>query len=194
MSTTAAQEWWQQGLFEWQREALQGRQELATLRAQHQALLQALQDLLAAVGGPDGTSAPHRPGPGTPRCGRRPGSGPCRLSPLPFTLRLRRTVMVKVSMTAEEFDSLGERLGRLTPESVAIAREVLVDGVSRATVAERHGLTRPRITFIVDRVLAAAHDVPRDWVRVEVWLPPELAQQVREMEAKARARARDNSG
>lgn len=57
MSTTAAQEWWQQGLFEWQREALQGRQELATLRAQRQALLQALQDLLAAVGGPDGTSA-----------------------------------------------------------------------------------------------------------------------------------------
>src|SRR5690349_5661052 len=70
---------------------------------------------------------PHRPGPGTPRCGHRPRSGPCRLSPLPFTPRLRRTVMVRVSMTAEEFDSLGERLGRLTPESVAIAREVLVD-------------------------------------------------------------------
>ncbi|WP_028999019.1 hypothetical protein [Azohydromonas australica] len=57
MSTAAAQEWWQQGLFEWQREALQGRQELATLRRQRQALLQALQDLLAAVGAPDGSSA-----------------------------------------------------------------------------------------------------------------------------------------
>jgi hypothetical protein len=98
--------------------------------------------------------------------------------------------MAKASMTADEFDSLGERLGRLTPESVAIAREVLVDGIPRTTVAQRHGLTKPRITFIVDRVLAAAHDVPRDWVRVEVWLPPELAQQVREMEARARARAK----
>ena len=57
MSTTAAQEWWQQGLFEWQREALQGRQELAMLRWQRQVLLQALQDLLAAVGGPEGRSA-----------------------------------------------------------------------------------------------------------------------------------------
>jgi hypothetical protein len=46
--------------------------------------------------------------------------------------------MAKVSFAAEEFDSLGERLGRMTPESVAIAREVLVDGVLKVTVAERH--------------------------------------------------------
>jgi hypothetical protein len=46
MSATAVQEEGQQGLFERQCEALQGRQERATLRAQHQAL----QDLLAAVG------------------------------------------------------------------------------------------------------------------------------------------------
>lgn len=57
MSTTVAQEWWQQGLFEWRREALQGRQDLAVLRVQHHALLLALQDLVAAVGGPDGTCA-----------------------------------------------------------------------------------------------------------------------------------------
>ncbi len=55
--STAPQEWWQQGLFEWQREALQSRQELAALRVQHRALLLALQGLLAAVGGPQGTDA-----------------------------------------------------------------------------------------------------------------------------------------
>jgi hypothetical protein len=98
--------------------------------------------------------------------------------------------MAKVSMTAEEFDALGPRLGRMAPESVAIAREVLVDGLAKVSVAERHGLTKPRVGAIVERVLAAAQDVPRDWVRVEVWLPPELAQQVREMEAQARARER----
>ncbi len=98
--------------------------------------------------------------------------------------------MPKDSMTAEEFDSLGERLGRMTPESVAIAREVLVDGVPKFVVAQQHNITKPRVGAIVERVLAAAQDVPRDWVRVEVWLPPELAQQVREMEAQARARVK----
>jgi hypothetical protein len=101
--------------------------------------------------------------------------------------------MAKVAMTAEEFDNLGERLGRMAPESVAMARAVLVDGLPRATVAQQHGLTKPRVTAIVDRVLAAAQDVPRDWVRVEVWLPPELAQQVREMEAQARAKVAEGS-
>jgi hypothetical protein len=55
MSTSAAREWWQQGLFEWQREALQRRQELAALRLQHKALLLAFQNPLAAVGVSDAT-------------------------------------------------------------------------------------------------------------------------------------------
>jgi hypothetical protein len=83
-----------------------------------------------------------------------------------------------------------ERLGRLTPQSVANAREVLVDGVPTATVAQRHGLTKPRITVIVDRLLAAAQDLPRDRVRLGGVAAPDLAQQVREMQAQARARAK----
>ena len=96
-------------------------------------------------------------------------------------------------MTTDEFDSLGARLGRMTPESVAIARAVLVDGLPKFVVAQQHKLTKPRVGAIVERVLAAAQDVPKDWVRVEIWLPPELVQQVREMEAQARANARANS-
>lgn len=46
------------------------------------------------------------------------------------------------------------------------------------------------VTAIVDRNIATAHDIPRAWVRFKVWLPPELAQQVRKMEARARARAK----
>jgi hypothetical protein len=98
--------------------------------------------------------------------------------------------MAKVSMTAEEFDSLGARLGNMTPASVAIARAVPVDGIPKYVVAQQHKLTKPRVGAIVQRVLAAAQDVLRDWVRVEVWLPPELVQQVRELEAQARSRAR----
>lgn len=96
--------------------------------------------------------------------------------------------MAKVSMTAEEFDALKEQLGRMTPESVAIAREVLVDGLSNVEAAQRHGLTKQRVGAMVERVLVAASDVPLHWERVEVWLPPALAQQVREMEAQARER------
>jgi hypothetical protein len=98
--------------------------------------------------------------------------------------------MAKVSMTTEEFDSLGERLGKMTPESMVIARKVLVDGMCAATAAERHGLTQRRVDAIVERVLAAARGIPKDWTRAEVWLPLELAQVVREMEAQERARAK----
>jgi hypothetical protein len=72
-----------------------------------------------------------------------------------------------------------------------MAREVLADGHHPAiTAAERHRLIQPRMGTIVDQVLAVAHDVSRDWVRVQVWLPLELTQQVLEMEAQARVRTK----
>ena len=101
---------------------------------------------------------------------------------------------MKASMTAQEFDALGKRLGRMTRESVAIAREVLVDGINHVEAAKRHGLTKQRVGAMVERVLAAARDVPWNWEHVEVWLQPELAQQVREMEAQARERAKAEVG
>ncbi|WP_157267165.1 TrfB-related DNA-binding protein [Azohydromonas aeria] len=61
-------------------------------------------------------------------------------------------------------------------------------GTGVAVRARAAASVEPRLTAIVDRVLAAAQDAPRDWVRVEVCLPPDLAQRVREMEAQARAR------
>jgi hypothetical protein len=54
-------------------------------------------------------------------------------------------------------------------------------------------MTQPRVGAIVDRVLALAQNVLRDWVHVEAWLPPELAQPVREMEAGARAKVAEHS-
>jgi len=65
---------------------------------------------------------------------------------------------------------------------------VLVDGQPKVTVAQQHKLTKPRVGAIVERVLAAAQGVPRDWERLGVWLPPDLAQQVCEIEVQARAR------
>ncbi|WP_374728882.1 TrfB-related DNA-binding protein [Xanthomonas hortorum] len=44
-------------------------------------------------------------------------------------------------MTAAEFERIQSRLGRLTVDTVQIARRVLVDGKSQAEVAEETGLS-----------------------------------------------------
>lgn len=93
----------------------------------------------------------------------------------------------KPSMTLQEFDALRPRLGRLTVDSFDVARAVLVEGIRPTDVAEKHGMTRQRVHGIVQRFLAAANEVPTRWRRVEVWLPPELAEQVEALAAKARA-------
>lgn len=89
-------------------------------------------------------------------------------------------------MTATFFDELRPRLGRLTDETIDIAREVLVEGKSQSDVARNHGLSRQRVSSMVKSVISAANEVPRDWQRVEVWLPPNLADKVRQMEADAK--------
>ena len=90
-------------------------------------------------------------------------------------------------MTAAAFDDLRPRLGRLTEETIDIAREVLVEGKSQSDVARERGLSRPRVSSMVKSVVSAANEIPREWQRVEVWLPPDLAEQVRQMEADAKA-------
>lgn len=97
--------------------------------------------------------------------------------------------MANPTMTAQEFDELRPRFGRLSLNTVELAREVLVDGKSQSDVARKHGLTRQRVSGMVSRVLAAANKIPRGWEKVEVWLPPELAEKVRKMEADAKASA-----
>ncbi len=91
------------------------------------------------------------------------------------------------TMTAEEFDALRPRLGRLALDSFEIARAVLVDGMKTTEAANRYGMTRQRVHGIVQRFRAAAQEVPTGWRRVEIWLPPELAQKVEAMAEQARA-------
>lgn len=89
-------------------------------------------------------------------------------------------------MTVDEFERLRPRLGRVSPASVAIARAVLVDGLTLSEAGQRNGLTRQRVHGIVKRFQIAAELVPPNWKRVEVWLPPALAAEVEEMAQKAR--------
>jgi hypothetical protein len=96
-------------------------------------------------------------------------------------------------MTVDEFERLRPRLGRVSPASVAIARAVLVDGLTISEAGQRNGLTRQRVHGIVKRFQVAAELVPSDWKRIEVWLPPALAAQVEDMAQKARAALADNA-
>lgn len=88
-------------------------------------------------------------------------------------------------MTPEQFDQLLPRLGRLAQGTVKVARAVLVDGMTTTQAAERHSMTRQRVHGIVQRFRAAAAGAPTSWRRVEVWLPPELADQVEQMAQQA---------
>jgi hypothetical protein len=90
------------------------------------------------------------------------------------------------TMTAEEFDALRPLVGRLALDTVEIARAVLVDGMKTSEAANRYGMTRQRVHGIVQRFRAAAQEVPTGWRRVEVWLPPDLANEVEALADKAR--------
>lgn len=96
-------------------------------------------------------------------------------------------------MTAKDFRSLMPRLKRMTVGNVEIVRRVLVDGISQVEAANESGLTKQRIGALVKAVLAASRDIPPDWESVEVWLPPELAAQVRQMAEEARARIKQTT-
>jgi hypothetical protein len=95
-------------------------------------------------------------------------------------------------MSSSEFDALQPRLHRLAPETIAIARAVLVDGESQSFAAERFGTTRQRVHGIVQRVEASANNVPAGWRKLELWLPPKVAGYVQAVAAKALAEWKRN--
>lgn len=94
---------------------------------------------------------------------------------------------MRTVMSSREFDKLQPRLHRLAPETVAIARAVLVEGESQSFAAERFGTTRQRVHGIVQRVEGAANNVPAGWRKVECWLPPKVARYIEAIVAKALA-------
>ena len=95
--------------------------------------------------------------------------------------------MRKRLFTAEEFEALRPLLGRVTLDAAEIARALLVEGLNQTKAAVRFGLSRQRVHGIKQRFEAAARAVPTGWRRVEIWLPPKLADRVEAMAKKARA-------
>ena len=74
---------------------------------------------------------------------------------------------------------------RLKGQSRKIAKAVIVDGNDLVTVARDFGVSRQRVRAIVKRVMEE-EALPDNWVCLTVMLPPDLAEQVKDMEKQAK--------
>jgi len=90
------------------------------------------------------------------------------------------------ALTDAEFTTLAASMTRLSPASLAIARAVLVEGKSNATAAREAGLTPQRVGSILRQFDRLRQEIPRGWVKVELWLPSRLVPVARALEEKAR--------
>jgi hypothetical protein len=91
------------------------------------------------------------------------------------------------AMSAEAFDQALALHPRIQSTAAEAARAVLVDGLSCAAAGKKHGVTRQRVHAAVSTL--HQDETPEGWERRIVTLPPELMQQVLQMEHEARAKA-----
>jgi len=89
-------------------------------------------------------------------------------------------------LTPQEFEAAIPAMGRLSEGSIAVAREVLVNGLGYVEAGAKHNVTKQRANFLADKFLKRARAVPDGWEHVDVWLPPEMAEMVRNIAQQAR--------
>lgn len=97
--------------------------------------------------------------------------------------------MTTKKLSAHEFDEAAKRLGRLSADTLKIARLVLVEGLTQTDVATQHEMSRQRVHNMVSRVLTALEDAPQGWVKFESWVPPALVEKIESLIEKERVKA-----
>jgi hypothetical protein len=83
----------------------------------------------------------------------------------------------------------GAAISRLEPQSIELARQVLVDGRRQADVARAAGTTRQWVSELTKKMqvyIEQANPVPEGWQTDTVTLPARDWPKVRAMEAAAR--------
>lgn len=91
-------------------------------------------------------------------------------------------------LTKTEFDSIRPHLTNKKQRTIDIAFGVLVEGNSQTSYAEKFGITTKAVSQMVKSVweVFLEHGKrPKDWVPVDVVLPPAMAEAVKEMEKAA---------
>lgn len=102
-------------------------------------------------------------------------------------MRLIKPVSPAGEMTADAFEDLFEKLESTSTrrgyseKSIEAARLVLVMGASYAEAAEETGQSRQAVSQLMQRISKRIESVPNDWVKVEQWLPAEVAAQIEKM-------------
>lgn len=81
----------------------------------------------------------------------------------------------------QDWAKVEPKLGKLTVDSVAMARRIFVEGETPSQVARERGVSRQSVTELKKRVERMLDNAPPGWVRVDVWLPPDDAEAVKKM-------------
>lgn len=84
----------------------------------------------------------------------------------------------KQRLSESAFLAAIQPMARLSEQSVAIARAILVEGKSQKSQADEYGLSRGVVSNLVNRIYKAAKPaqpaLPRGFQRVELVLPEKL--------------------
>lgn len=92
-------------------------------------------------------------------------------------------------LTTEEFDAIRPHLARMKDRNVEAIRAILVEGRAQKDVAAELDVSAVAVSSLVRSAwdYHITHGTrPEGWVSVNVVLPPDIAQLVREMERNAR--------
>lgn len=94
-------------------------------------------------------------------------------------------------VSEEDFEAHRAELEKhFTPNTISLAKLVLVDGKSNTAAAEATGTSRQNVSKAVERVCARMDGHPSNWVRIDnLWAPPDLAAEFRERIQAAREKA-----
>jgi hypothetical protein len=90
-------------------------------------------------------------------------------------------------MTAEEFDDLERgKLRQLPRKTLDLARLMRVEGKTQTEAADALGMTKQVARYHRMKIDAVLNNQPSDWVELSLWVPPELAVEVRKRVTEAK--------
>lgn len=99
-------------------------------------------------------------------------------------IRLIQPTPTTGELSPEEFESLMEKLDAtnsrrgFSEKSIEAARLILVMGAVNAEAAAETGLSRQAVNQLMGRIRRRMNSVPAGWVKVDQWLPVEVAGQL----------------
>lgn len=101
------------------------------------------------------------------------------------------------AISSEQWDDLSPYLEAMKDRTLSYCKEVLVDGLSVTEVAKKYNLQRQVVNTSVSKVFllfSKRNSDKKDWVKVTVFVPKNIAQEILELEKREKQLAGlDNS-